>query len=495
MLLNVSKLNTNYKLQFLKYGLQISVITLDNYLFSFSENVNSEKATATNAGSESLAKRAQQTMQDPEFQKMRSQFTRDFDFKVPGATKLYNLIAKLKKWVKILEAKNKRSPRSILIEENCRYLSNFNLQTAEIELPGEYLSPKHSHYYVCIAKFMPKVEVVQKHHCAARRLYIRGHNGKVYPYLVMNDSGLIDSRRDERVLQMLRMLNHYLSKQKETAKRFLHFTVPRVVPISAEFRLVEDNPASLSLLDIYGGEDNAVERYYTQLHTHRSQRPLDIYRHIQDTLVPPTLLSAWAANTFHSATDYWTFRKMVTLQLALACFSEYVFHLTRLSPDMIYLHQDSGLLNVSYFKFDMNEATGELHADKPVPFRLTPNIVHFITPIGVEGPLSASIVAVARCLRQPNYQVPAILKAILRDEMIAFQKKIQNLDYDVIQEDPPDVPGDITITMVTRAVTAITTRLNTLAHIENSGKVHELIRTARDPSNLCLMDPCWMPWL
>uniref|UniRef100_A0A8D8TZY5 Transformation/transcription domain-associated protein n=1 Tax=Cacopsylla melanoneura TaxID=428564 RepID=A0A8D8TZY5_9HEMI len=439
------------------------------------ENVNSEKATATSAGSESLAKRAQQTIQDPAFQKMKSQFARDFEFKVPGANKLHNLIDKLKKWVKILEAKNKRSPTSYLIEENCRYLSNFNLQTAEIELPGEYLSPKHSHSYVCISKFMPRVEVVQKHHSAARRLYIRGHNGKIYPYLVMNDSGLIDSRRDERVLQMLRMLNHYLSKQKETAKRFLHFTVPRVVPISAEFRLVEDNPASLSLLDIYKSrteEDHPVDKYYQELARYQSsgtmsdQGLLTIYQDIQNTLVHPGLLNTWAVETFHSSTDYWTFRKMGTLQLALACFSEYVFHLTRLSPDMIYLHQDSGLLNVSYFKFDLNESTGELHADKPVPFRLTPNIVQFLTRIGVDGPLSASIVAVARCLSQPNYQVPAILKAILRDEMIAFQKKIQNLDYDVIQEDPPDVPGDMTISMVTRAVTVISSRLNTLAQIQ-----------------------------
>lgn len=48
-----------------------------------------------------------------------------------------------------------------------------------------------------------------------------------------------------------------------------------------------------------------------------------------------------------------------TLQLALACFAEYVFHLTRLNPDMMYLHQDSGLMNISYFKFDVDDGTGK----------------------------------------------------------------------------------------------------------------------------------------
>jgi transformation/transcription domain-associated protein len=98
---------------------------------------------------------------------------------------------------------------------------------------------------------MPRVEIVQKHNTAARRLYIRGTNGKIYPYLVVNDSGLGDARREERVLQLLRMLNNYLSKQKETSKRFLNVTVPRVVAVSPQMRLVEDNPSSISLLDIY----------------------------------------------------------------------------------------------------------------------------------------------------------------------------------------------------------------------------------------------------
>lgn len=144
--------------------------------------------------------------------------------------------------------------RSFLIEEKCRFLSNFSLKTAEVELPGEFLLPKHTHYHVRIARFMPRVEIVQKHNTSARRLYIRGHNGKIYPYLVVNDSGLGDARREERVLQLLRMLNHYLGKQKETSRRFLHFTVPRVVSVSPQMRLVEDNPSSISLLDIYRTE-------------------------------------------------------------------------------------------------------------------------------------------------------------------------------------------------------------------------------------------------
>ena len=79
-------------------------------------------------------------------------FFEDFDFSVPGSMKLHNLISKLKKWIKILEAKTKQLPKFFLIEEKCRFLSNFSAQTAEVEIPGEFLMPKPTHYYIKIAR-------------------------------------------------------------------------------------------------------------------------------------------------------------------------------------------------------------------------------------------------------------------------------------------------------------------------------------------------------
>lgn len=66
-----------------------------------------------------------------------------------------------------------------MIEEKYRFLSNFSQKTAEIDLPGELLIPNHSHYHIKIARFMPRVEIVQKHNTSARRIFIQGTNGKV----------------------------------------------------------------------------------------------------------------------------------------------------------------------------------------------------------------------------------------------------------------------------------------------------------------------------
>ena len=67
---------------------------------------------------------------------------------------------------------------------------------------------------------------------------------------------------------------------------------------------------------------------------------------------------------------------------------------------------------------------GDLDANRPVPFRLTPNIAEFFTMTGVTGPLTASMVSAARCLVQPQYKLPSFLRAILRDEYITWHKKV-----------------------------------------------------------------------
>ena len=213
-------------------------------------------------------------------------------------------------------------------------------------------------------------------------------------------------------------------------------------------------------------------------------------------MVPRTLLREWAMSTFPSATSYWTFRKMFTLQMALVNLAEYVLHLTRLNADMVYIHQDSGLLSVAYFKFDVDDISGELDANRPVPFRLTPNVAEFLTVIGVAGPLTASMIAAARCFVQPSAKVAAILKAILRDEMIAWHKKKNADERDTDSNANGQVEGEMLITMVNKAVTAIISRLQGLSTFDgNDSKVSTLVAAANSNDNLCRMDPAWHPWL
>ena len=77
-----------------------------------------------------------------------------------------------------------------------------------------------------------------------------------------------------------------------------------------------------------------------------------------------------------------------------------------------------------------------------MPFRLTPNLVEFLTSTGVNGVLNGCMVAAARCFVQPNYKVESLLKAILRDEAIAWWGKKRQDDPNL---QPHDIDGKICV--------------------------------------------------
>lgn len=138
-----------------------------------------------------------------------------------------------------------------------------------------------------------------------------------------------------------------------------------------------------------------------------------------------------------------------------------------------------------------------MDANRPVPFRLTPNMAEFLTMIGVSGPLTASMIAAARCLVQPGAKVSAILKAVLRDEMIAWHKKktADERDKDGATSSG-QVESEILIALVNKAVSAILGRLQGLSTFDgNDSKVSTLVAAANSNDNLCRMDPAWHPWL
>lgn len=159
--------------------------------------------------------------------------------------------------------------------------------------------------------------------------------------------------------------------------------------------------------------------------------------------------------------------------MCLSGFAEYAFHLTRLNPEMMNLHQDSGMVNISYFRFDIDDNTGDLDANRPVPFRLTPNISEFLTPHGVNGPVVCGMIALARCMVYPNYKLQAILRAVLRDEMITYIKKKHD-DRDIMvamsgqRPENRENESEIVINMVNKAVNSIMSRLTSLSTFDGS---------------------------
>ena len=150
--------------------------------------------------------------------------------------------------------------------------------------------------------------------------------------------------------------------------------------------------------------------------------------------------------------------------------------------------------------------------------------------LGVNGPLTSSMIAAGRCFVQPSFKIQAILRAVLRDEMIAWSKKnshatsssnsnnsntssTDNQTDNSSENTSGNTPGtgsnsqtntagqsqadrELIIQMVTKAEAAITQRLTSLSLFDGTdSKVGTLVANAHSADNLCRMDPAWHPWL
>jgi transformation/transcription domain-associated protein len=124
-----------------------------------------------------------------------------------------------------------------------------------------------------------------------------------------------------------------------------------------------------------------------------------------------------------SPSELWHIRKEMTLQMASFVFMTYVMSMGARFPSRIHISRSTGKI----FTSDMIPCTSscsrraeqanapfltmfpiaaitpnkpEFTNNEAVPFRFTPNFQRFITPIGTEGLLTSSMMAIARCLTE-----------------------------------------------------------------------------------------------
>lgn len=453
-------------------------------------------------------------LNDPNHQITRQKFQQDFPYTQTSGSQqqqqqqlqqqqisIKAFIDKLKSWINMLEAYNDLMiPKKSLLDERFKLVSQFCSSTAEIELPGEYLVPRSTNYYVKISRFLPVYESVEKHQIFCRRISIRGHNGKIYPFLIMNEPNhFYESKKEEHCLQVFRMINTYLNKQKETSSRSLNFIIPRMVSLSYDFRMVEDEASSLSLLDILKPhlKQKCLDTYFSQ---RIFNTKIDLYKLITESILTKNILKQWAIQKYKNASDYFNFRKLFTQQISIFNISEFILGLSSLKPGQFYLSQNSGLCQTIRYKFDLDDKLSQ--NSKIVPFRLTPNLTEFFQQSSINGQMGAAMTSLARCLYETQYGFIWILRTILKDEILyalirkkqedsiknSTQSACPNLSYETEQEN--------VVNLVNKLVGTIELRLKECANMDNGKNypLNELIPKAMKIENLSEIDPTWYPW-
>lgn len=450
---------------------------------------------------------------------IRTEFEKDLVLDKPN---LETYITKLRRWRDRLEDKLDRRFQEINLENLCPHLSEFHHQKfEEIEVPGQYLLNKDNNsHFVKIERFLPTIDLVRGTNACYKRLRIRGHDGSEHIFAVQFPAAR-HCRREESLFQLFRIFGDTLSRKVETRRRNILFTLPIAVPLSPHIRIINDDPADISLQRIYedycrfNGKNRDEPFIYTieklrAAFDPRLPKPeimsirVEILSAIQTLLIPSNVLKNYFVDNFPLFEDFWLFRKQFTSQYASFIFVTYMMCVNTRQPQKIHVNRNSGNVwtsdmlpckiaskNASLDATQGNRAAPLFYNAELVPFRLTPNIQKLIGETGMEGILSVYILAIARALTEPESDLEQYLTLFVRDEVISWCS---------LQDPPRPIPQDKQLRDIVRVnVDIIIKRVLSVGHISSgptvaTQNVLELISQAVNPRNLAAADTLWMAY-
>ncbi|KAG5815184.1 hypothetical protein H9Q74_011815 [Fusarium xylarioides] len=466
---------------------------------SFAKNVKLPAATETN-----ITRFAETILPSH----IKKSFEADF---VTVKPTMYEYIYKLRRWRNKFEEKlDHRIPRAFL-ENFSPHLSEFRYgKFDEVEVPGQYLQHKDKNQdFIRIDRFLPNIDLVRSISASYRRIKMRGHDGSIHKWAIQHPAAR-HCRREERILQLFRSLNQTLGRKKESRRRDLQFTIPIMVPFAPHIRLVQEDTSYTTLQGVYEdhcrnmgmSKDDPVlftmEKLRGALESKSSNKPeqaatarLEVFNAIQEKWVPSTVAIEYFQKVFPQFAEFWLFRRQFSYQLAALTFITYIMYMHNRYPQKINISRATGKVWGSEMMSYMSANKPFFHNPEPVPFRLTPNLQTLMGPLATEGIFACSLMAIARCLTEPEYELEHALTLLVRDEMLFwFTGSHRN---GVITEG--QLRDSVQVNSESIVKRALSLAHSPVGNLPANQTVIDAIAKAVNPMNLAQCDALWMPYL
>jgi FKBP12-rapamycin complex-associated protein len=319
---------------------------------------------------------------------------------------------------------NKQLPTSTTLELQAVSPRLHRAGSMELAVPGTYragISP------VTIEAFNPVLTVIPSKQ-RPRKLTIKGSDGRDWEFLL---KGHEDIRQDERVMQLLGLINGLLERDHETSDRDLSIRRYGVVPLNLNSGLIGWVPNHEAL--------HVLIRDYRETH----KIIINIEHRLMLQMAPDydqlTLLQK--VEVFNDAmsktngedlkrvmwlksknAEAWLDRRTnFTRSLATMSMVGYILGLGDRHPQNLLLDSVSGkVLHVDFG--DCFEVA--IHRDKfpeTIPFRLTRMLRKAMDVSGIESNFRATCESVLRVLRQNQTNVMAMLEAFVYDPLVNWR--------------------------------------------------------------------------
>lgn len=245
-------------------------------------------------------------------------------------------------------------------------------------------------------------------------------------------------------MQLFRIFNVNLARRKETRKRNITFHLPVIVPFNPTLRLLENDASYITMQDVYDQRCEAIglareeaslifaDKTKLLIRSGRvdevSSFKLETMTELMAKVTPQNTLSSYMVKTMATPSDLWSMRKQFGLQISSATFMTYIMCLSARYPSRFHLSRKTGLIHVSEMLPSLSSMQPVFANPEAVPFRLTPNMQHFLTSTGIEGLLTVGLMSIGRALTEPEFEMDQQLSLFLRDEVLTW--------YNIHQQSP-----------------------------------------------------------
>lgn len=320
----------------------------------------------------------------------------------------------------------------------------YQLKSTNIPIPGKDGS---SIFIYSIANAVQVLPTKTK----PKKLFFIGSNGRRYPYLF---KGLEDLHLDERIMQLLNIINSMFSKLNKTETVHFHALNYSVTPLGPRSGLISWVEGATPLFNLYKKWQHREAIYLaskaqnqTSQHVHlmrpndifyaklnpllkekgiknfqenRSECPMSILRKVLEDLIketPSDLLSKeiWCNST--TPANWWTSAQIFCRSTAVMSMIGYVIGLGDRHLDNVLINLRTG--QVVHIDYNICFEKGHnLRVPEKVPFRMTQNIQHALGLTGCEGLFKLSSQQVLSILRQKRETLLTLLEAFVYDPLL-----------------------------------------------------------------------------
>jgi serine/threonine-protein kinase ATR len=322
-----------------------------------------------------------------------------------------------------------------------------------------------------------------------RRLTIRGSDGNTYKVLAKPKD---DLRKDQRLMEFNNMINRFLKRDVDAAKRRLYIRTYAVIPMNEECGLIEwvDNLKTFRDIILRLYKEKSISPNYAEIRNlleESAQNNCEKAHYFPQKVLAmfPPVFHEWFVESFPDPSAWFNARLRYTRSAAVMSIVGHVLGLgDRHGENILFEEDNGGTLHVDFnCLFDKG-----LTFEKPemVPFRLTHNMVNAMGAYGYEGPFRRCCEITLQLLRGNEDALMTILETFLHDPTTDFinaagrKKKVvpgvPSTPMEVLDGVRGKVRGFLTGESVPLSV---------------GGYVNEMISRAVDEKNLCQMYIGW----